>query len=123
MLVRLAVRTSEWPMTFITIAKFPVAPYGCFRFSIRVENQPPSPVDVLNPNANDLLGSHPCVLNHHEDVFRGLLCYRKQLRPGVRVDGQFPSDFLHQLDPRAPQQSLSAPPPCLTVFAMCEVPD
>jgi hypothetical protein len=43
---------------------------------------------------------HPRVLNHDEDIFHWLFCHGKQLRLGFRVDRQFTSDFLHQLDRR-----------------------
>jgi hypothetical protein len=75
-------------------------PACCFGFSIRIEDQTLTPVDILNANAKDFLRAHPCVLNYDKDILHWLFCDSEQLRLSFRINGQFTAYFLHQPDSR-----------------------
>ncbi len=79
-----------------------------FGFSIRIENQTSSPIDVFNPNAKNLLRPQPRVLNHDQYILHWLFCDREQLRFGLPVYGHFATYFFHQLDGRCHSNHLLA---------------
>ncbi len=65
---------------------------------MRIEDQPPAPVDVLNSYPKDFLRTQPGILDDDEDVFHRLFRYRQQLRLAFWIYSLLPTKFFEQSD-------------------------
>src|SRR6266576_6256120 len=66
--------------------------------AVRIEDQPPAPVDVLNSDAKDFLRTQPGILDDGEDVLHWLFRHGQQLRLAFWIYSLLPAKFFEQFD-------------------------
>src|SRR5205823_12713077 len=66
--------------------------------AMRIKDQSPRPVDILNSDAKDLLRAQPGILDDDEDVLHWLFGHRQQLRFAFWIYSLLPADFFRQFE-------------------------